>query len=304
MIESKHRHHHVLISFDVEEFDLPREHGGEISLKKGVEISGKGLVRILDMLKKCGVKATFFVTGNFAKTRPDLVLRILEDGHEVGCHGVDHFQPKETDIKESKEIIEKVIHGGAVGGEKTSETHDEKVMNMEHDGKAISDIDNVQIRGANSGQVQGYRQPRMFAINYDELKKCGYRYDSSVNPAWIPGRYNHRDVPRKMYKVGGVVEVPTSVATGVRVPLFWLALHLFPVKTYLWLARRSLKETGYLATYFHPWEFADELKDFKMVPFYIKKNSGMKMVQRLTRVILELKKQGCEFETYGEFVKK
>ena len=33
----------VLLSFDVEEFDLPREHGAEISLEEGVKVSAEGL---------------------------------------------------------------------------------------------------------------------------------------------------------------------------------------------------------------------------------------------------------------------
>ena len=68
----------VLLSFDVEEFDLPREHGATISLEDGVKVSAEGLVRILEMLDGAGVKATFFCTGNFAEARPDLVAKIRE----------------------------------------------------------------------------------------------------------------------------------------------------------------------------------------------------------------------------------
>jgi len=252
----------VLLSFDVEEFDLPRERGGEISLDEGVKVSSDGLLKILELLKRCEVKATFFVTGNFAALKPDLVLEILKDGHEVGCHGVDHFEPRKTDAAESKKILEKVI------GDK----------------------------------VFGYRQPRMFKIDYKDLLDAGYKYDSSVNPAWVPGRYNHRDVPRKVFVREGVVEVPVSVATKMRVPLFWLSLHLFPISVYLAGAKESLKKTGYFATYFHPWEFSELLKGYGTVPSYIKLNSGEKMVARLEKVILRLKKQGCEFLTYKEYV--
>ena len=250
----------VLISFDVEEFDLPREHGGDISLEEGVKVSAEGLERILKICSKSKIKATFFVTGNFARQRPDLVKKIVQDGHEAACHGVDHFKPSKTDILESKKIVEKVA----------------------------------------GVKVNGYRQPRMFEINYNELKRDGYLYDSSVNPAWIPGRYNHRDVPRKPFMKNGILEIPTSVATFMRVPLFWLALHLFPKTMYFRLAKISLKKTGYLATYFHPWEFA-ELSGFMEVPKYIKHNSGEKLVERLSWVIDKLKKSGCDFTSYAEF---
>lgn len=262
MIQSNHKHQAVLISFDVEEFDLPREHGAEISLEEGVKVSSAGLERVLDLLARTNIKATFFITGNFATHRPDLVQKIVKYGHEVACHGVDHFDPKSTDPAISKQLVEK----------------------------------------AAPQAIHGYRQPRMFKIGYSALATAGFEYDSSVNPAWIPGRYNNRNIPRRPFKKQGITELPVSVATGLRVPLFWLALHLFPAALYVKLAKTSLKETGYFATYFHPWEFSDELKGYGAVPAYIKKNSGLKLISRLEKVILALQKSGYEFQTYHEFL--
>ena len=99
----------ILLSFDVEEFDLPREHGEEISLEEGLKVSAKGLKRILEVLNKTGVKATFFCTGNFAEGRPGLIREIVKGGHEVACHGVDHFKPVASDVEKSKKIVEKEI---------------------------------------------------------------------------------------------------------------------------------------------------------------------------------------------------
>ena len=251
----------VLLSFDVEEFDLPKEHGAEISLEEGIAFSKSGLERILEVLDDTETKATFFCIGNFAKQEPEILRQMLKSGHEIACHGVDHFCPKETDVKESKKIVEKVV----------------------------------------GGRVVGYRQPRMQKIDYKMMKECGYKYDSSVNPAFIPGRYNHLNTPRKPYSESGIIEIPTSVATFARVPLFWLALHLFPEWLYLRLVKMSLRKTGYFTTYFHPWEFG-ELKAFSCVPWYIKRNSGKKLAGRLRRLILKLQKDGCEFCTYSEFV--
>lgn len=45
---------------------------------------------ILDTLKKHKVKATFFVVGNYLKTSPDLVKRMLSEGHIVGNHTFSH----------------------------------------------------------------------------------------------------------------------------------------------------------------------------------------------------------------------
>lgn len=45
---------------------------------------------ILDTLKKHNVKATFFLVGNFFETQPELVKRMIEEGHTVGNHTYTH----------------------------------------------------------------------------------------------------------------------------------------------------------------------------------------------------------------------
>lgn len=45
---------------------------------------------ILEALKKHNAKATFFVVGNYVSTSPDLVKRMLEEGHNVGNHSYHH----------------------------------------------------------------------------------------------------------------------------------------------------------------------------------------------------------------------
>jgi peptidoglycan-N-acetylglucosamine deacetylase len=42
--------------------------------------------RVLDVLRRHGAKATFFVLTDYAVARSDLVKRILDEGHEVGLH--------------------------------------------------------------------------------------------------------------------------------------------------------------------------------------------------------------------------
>lgn len=46
--------------------------------------------KILDALKKHDVKATFFVVGHFLETAPELVKRMVEEGHTVGNHTYHH----------------------------------------------------------------------------------------------------------------------------------------------------------------------------------------------------------------------
>lgn len=46
--------------------------------------------KILDVLKKTGTPAAFFVTGPYLKNEGDLIKRMVEEGHIVGNHTVNH----------------------------------------------------------------------------------------------------------------------------------------------------------------------------------------------------------------------
>ena len=256
----------IALSFDTEEFDVPKEQGVDYDhIRQGMEVSRFGITRILDCLKENGVRATFFCTANFAENAPDIIQRIMQEGHEVACHGCDHWEPKATDFEQSKLRVEKVA----------------------------------------GREVYGYRQPRMFPVDEKEIKRMGYRYNSSLNPAFIPGRYMHLTTPRTCFMKDGVLQIPASVTPWLRIPLFWLALHNFPEWLYHRLVMRTLRHDGYFNTYFHPWEFYElkEHPEFR-IPFIIKRNSGREMLCRLDRFIKMLKKNNCEFITYNELAER
>lgn len=47
--------------------------------------------KILDTLKEKGVKATFFIVGDYAKRQPELVQRMIDEGHTIGSHSMKHY---------------------------------------------------------------------------------------------------------------------------------------------------------------------------------------------------------------------
>jgi polysaccharide deacetylase family protein (PEP-CTERM system associated) len=51
--------------------------------------------RILDIFENNGIKATFFTLGWVAERYPELVRRIIKDGHELACHGYEHIRVTE-----------------------------------------------------------------------------------------------------------------------------------------------------------------------------------------------------------------
>lgn len=63
--------------------------------------------KILDVLKEHNVKAAFFVTKPYIQSQPDLVKRMVEEGHIVGNHSVTHPSlPDKTDEEVKHEILE------------------------------------------------------------------------------------------------------------------------------------------------------------------------------------------------------
>ncbi len=62
--------------------------------------------KILDILKENDVKAAFFITGHYLNTASDLVERMIDEGHIVGNHTVNHkSMPDLTDEKIKEEVM-------------------------------------------------------------------------------------------------------------------------------------------------------------------------------------------------------
>ena len=254
----------VLLSFDIEEFDMPFEYGKEISFEDQIAISRAGTIAILDILDKYSVKATFFCTVTFAENIPDLIKRITETGHELASHGYYHSNFKPEHLLQSKLKLEELS------------------------GKEIT----------------GYRMARMMPVDEKEIKKAGYTYNTSINPTYLPGRYNNFNISRTHFIKDNVLQIPASVSPVVRFPLFWLSFHNLPLSIYKTLASWTYKKDKYLNIYFHPWEFTD-LNDFERFGFpgYVRKNTGIKMIERMEALISWMKHKNYPFGTFQEFIK-
>ncbi len=248
----------VCLSFDFEECDLPREGGVDFPLERGMAVSREGATAVLDVLKTEDVKATFFCTLNFATHAPEVMKRLIAEGHEIAAHGVDHFRPQEGDASRCRDGL-----------------------------RALYGVEAV-----------GYRQPRMFPVDDTALARAGFTYNSSLNPAFVPGRYMHLTTPRTLFTKDGLFQVPASVTPIIRFPLFWLSLHLLPERLYQALVKRTLNHDGHFVTYFHPWEFspsfATEAKALNVSPL-IRRNLGAPMQTRLKNLIASLRSDDVAF---------
>ena len=77
----------------------------------------RGVPRILDLLRRYGLPATFFVPGHTAEQHPGLVASLLEAGHEVGHHGYLHLRsdkvPTQAQVDEIDRGLEALEKAGA-----------------------------------------------------------------------------------------------------------------------------------------------------------------------------------------------
>lgn len=129
--------------------------------------------RILDLLDKHRIKASFYVPGYVAETHVNLVEDIAGRGHEVGHHGYMHEPPGYLDPKQETEILEKGI-----------------------------DI----LKGITGQAPTGYRSPswELSEVSVDLLASRGFTYDSSLMGDDAPYVLNADDPARRL------VEVPVS----------------------------------------------------------------------------------------------
>lgn len=62
--------------------------------------------KILDVLKEKKVKAMFFLVGDYAEKNPDLIKRMIEDGHIIGSHTQSHYSMPDLTAEEIKDELD------------------------------------------------------------------------------------------------------------------------------------------------------------------------------------------------------
>ncbi|MFC1747503.1 XrtA system polysaccharide deacetylase [Pseudomonadota bacterium] len=222
--------------------------------------------RVLDLFADAGVKATFFTLGWVAERYPQLVRRIVEEGHELASHGLGHVRVTQQTPDEFREDVTKT-----------------KAM--------LEDL---------SGQViKGYRAAS-YSINKDNLwaldilAETGHIYSSSIYPI-VHDLYGIPDAPRFRYYPRdhkNIVELPVTTVEvlGRKFPCGGGGyFRLYPYA----LSKRAIqrvnnkdKQSGMF--YFHPWEIDPEQPRQEGIDLKTKTRHYMnleKMEGRLTRLL-------------------
>ena len=134
-----------------------------------------GVFRIMDLLDKYDVSASFFVPGYIAERNENTVLKIRRRGHEVGHHGYMHEPPSTLEREEEAEILDRGIQ---------------------------------IIEGITGQRPLGYRSPSLSPSQHTHelLVERGFEYDSSLMAD---------DAPYFLDTPGGkILEIPNDWAQG------------------------------------------------------------------------------------------
>jgi peptidoglycan/xylan/chitin deacetylase (PgdA/CDA1 family) len=119
------------------------------ALSRGEFGARVGVPRILSLLEREGIAATFFVPGHTVDTFPALCGEIVERGHEIGHHGYLHESPAGLAPEEERRVLERGLEA---------------------------------IERATGVKPAGYRSPgwELSAVSVELLLEYGFEYDSSM----------------------------------------------------------------------------------------------------------------------------
>lgn len=225
--------------------------------------------RVLDLFAKYNVKATFFTLAWVGERFPEIIHRIVGEGHELASHGYDHkrvtdLSPEEfrADIVKSKDILEQL--GGV--------------------------------------RLKGYRAPSYSITKgnlwaHEILAECGFVYSSSIYPI-KHDHYGIPDAPRFMYETSakGLFEFPVSTVRklGRNYPAGGGGFFRFyPYSFSRWIINTLNREDKKASIfYFHPWEIDPDQpkqKNLSMKTKFRHYINLKNMEKRLNRLMQEFK---------------
>jgi peptidoglycan-N-acetylglucosamine deacetylase len=272
-----------LLGIDFEDWYHPELVEPFVSEEKKKPTMFKGLNKILELLRKTNSKATFFVVGELLEKNPEILDKIISEGHEIGFHTMKHnrldslnFQSK---FKKELEKFEKLTSGKSIG----------------------------------------FRAPT-FSLNkksswvIDQLINAGYKYDSSIMPTKT-SMYGISNAEKSPYKIsstslekndhkGILIEFPLMITKflGKTIPAAGgFYLRTLPLKIIKNAIQSYEKNSIPASMYVHSWEltpeFIPKIKLSKKNHFITFHNID-KTYSKMETILSEFK--FTKFETYLE----
>ena len=87
-------------------------YGGEdspLDISRGMFSGEVGVPRLLQLLDRFGIKATWFIPGHSIETFPEQIKAVADAGHEIGVHGYSHENPIEMNAEQEELVLDHCI---------------------------------------------------------------------------------------------------------------------------------------------------------------------------------------------------
>ncbi len=213
-----------ILTFDIEEWYLEKIYFGDHA--KRYKKYDYYLDRILEMLDRSGFKGTFFCVGGMATEFPEVVKKIENNGHEIGCHSFKHVWLNKMNCDELVEDTKRAIDA---------------------------------LEQCIGKKVKSYRAPA-FSIGKDNkyaievLYDCGIERDASIFPAERDfggfSQFGVKTPSLVYYNQSNIKEFPICTTRLFRKEVAYSGggyFRFFPLS----FVRREMSKSEYAMTYFH-----------------------------------------------------
>ena len=87
-------------------------YGGEdspLDISRGMFSGEVGTPRLVELFRRFGIKATWFIPGHSMETFPQQLEQIVAAGHEIGIHGYSHENPIAMTAQQEEDVLERCI---------------------------------------------------------------------------------------------------------------------------------------------------------------------------------------------------
>jgi polysaccharide deacetylase family protein (PEP-CTERM system associated) len=225
--------------FQVSAFDgiVPRSRWTDVECR-----IPRNIDKALQLFADHNVRATFFTLGWVAEHYPNVIRRIVDEGHELASHGMCHLRV-------------------------WSQKQDEFRQDVSRSRGLLQDVGGVSVVGY---RAASWSIDKRTPWAHEILSEIGYKYSSSVYPV----SHDHYGVPnalRHPHLIEGteLTEIPPSTVRllGHNIPVSGGGyFRLFPLSLSKYFVGRHQKTEAYpYVFYFHPWELDPDQPRFKNV---------------------------------------
>ena len=271
-----------LLGIDFEDWYHPELIQRHITEKNNKPTVVQGIDKILEWLRKNDTFATFFMVGELLESKPELLDKILDNGHEIAFHTMYHTRLDTPNFKER--FAEEI--------------------------KKFAEL--------TKGKSRGFRAPT-FSLNkssawlIDVLTDNNYIYDSSV----VPVKTNMYGIPNaetKPYKItskslekndpnGKILEFPLLVTKflGKKIPAAGgFYLRTLPMRVIKNAIQNYEKNDIPACFYVHSWELTPEFMPRLQLPIkdsFITYHNIEKTLERMTEIL-----SNFQFTSFNRFI--